>query len=64
MNCKGCIYLKEDCVASYFGGAMYWTHHCDYLPHKPKLVDAEAERECENFKEVEACKDIAVPVEA
>ena len=52
MRCKECEFCKEDCVASYFGGSMYWTNYCDYLPHKPKLVDAEAERECENFKSV------------
>ena len=63
MNCKGCIYLKEDCVNSYFGGSMYWTNYCAYLSHKLKLVDADCYRQCENYKEAELCKDIAQAVE-
>ena len=32
----------------YFVG-LYWTHYCNFMPHKTKLVDADVERECENF---------------
>ena len=52
MNCRGCSHLNEDCVASYFGG-MYWSNYCDYEIHRLKLVDADASRECWNFKKQE-----------
>ena len=51
-------------MASYFGGSMYWATYCNYQLIKPKLVDADVDRECKNFQEVEPCKDIVVPAEA
>jgi len=63
MKCRDCQYSKEDGVNSYFGGGLYWITYCQREPHRMKLVDADVERQCENFKEVEPCKDIAQTVE-
>ena len=39
---------------------MYWIRFCDFLPHKPKLVDAEAEKECDNFKPASKAKEVKI----
>ncbi len=50
MRCRNCVHCAEDAVSGYFGGSLYWITHCNYLPHRQKLVDADVERECENAK--------------
>jgi len=57
MRCKDCRYCREDGINSYFGGGLYWVNYCEYLPHKLKLVDAEVERECDNYSKSEIITD-------
>ena len=65
MECKNCQHCHEDCVTSYFSGVMYWTNYCDLEEHRLKLIDADAERQCKNYKEVEiCCGEIAQNAEA
>jgi hypothetical protein len=50
-------------INSYFNNG-YWFTYCDYLPHKPKLVEADIERLCPEFKEVEQWKPSALSAES
>ena len=56
MKCRDCSFSKEDCVSSYSGIGLYWITFCNEMPHKPKLVDPDVDRDCENSVPLEVIK--------
>lgn len=56
VKCRDCKFREEDYLTALHGRGIYRFAYCQRLIHDCKVVEADVERECEDFEEKEANK--------